>query len=281
MFIDDKFYNEVHFQGVNRAMKLEVVSKLPSHRKHAIPLLLVHGAWHGAWCWENFIPYFADHGYEVHALSLRGHGNSEGRDGIRWYSAAREYVEDVEKVADSLGEAPVLIGHSMGGYITQKYLEKRDAPAGVLLASIPVSGILPMLVRLMRRHPWTTTKSLFLMDPWHLVNSPELVREGFFSDDFPDSELERLFPLVQPESFKLALETSFLRLPRPRRVKTPLLVLAAENDRVFSVAEERATARAYGTEAIVFPNMAHDMMLEKGWKDVADRILEWLGHRGL
>jgi pimeloyl-ACP methyl ester carboxylesterase len=262
-------------------MKLELISKLPTDRKHSTPLLFIHGAWHGAWCWENFLSYFSERGYEVHALSFRGHGNSEGRDGIRWYSVANDYVEDVEKVVKGLGQTPVVIGHSMGGYVTQKYLETHSAPAGVLLASIPVSGIFVMLMRFMRRHPWAALKTLFLMNPWYLVNSPELVKEGFFSDNFPDSEIARLFPYIQPESFRAALETTLFRLPRPRRVKTPLLVLAAENDRIFSVAEERATARAYGTEAIIFPNMAHDMMLEKGWQSVADKILEWLEPRRL
>ena len=40
-------------------------------------------------------------------------------------------------------------------------------------------------------------------------------------------------------------------------------------------------SRAYGTTAEVFPGMAHDMMLEPGWRAVADRILGWLGERGL
>lgn len=262
-------------------MKLEVITKLPRETKHSTPLLFVHGAWHGAWCWENFLPYFAEHGYEAHALSLRGHGNSEGRDGLRWHSAANGYVADVEQVVDQLGKAPVIIGHSMGGYITQKYLETHDAPAGVLLASVPVSGIFMMMMRFLRRRPMATLKALLLMNPWYFVNSPELVKEGFFSDDFPDNEFQRLVPYIQPESFGAALELTFSHLPRPKKVKTPLLVLAAENDRVFTLAEERATAKAYGTEAIVFPNMAHDMMLEKNWQSVADKILEWLQTQGL
>lgn len=60
-----------------------------------------------------------------------------------------------------------------------------------------------------------------------------------------------------------------------------MLVLGAENDRGFSVAEQHATARAYGTEAEIFPDMAHVMMLEPGWKLVADRILSWAVGRGL
>ena len=46
-------------------MELEIISKRPRAKTHPTPLLFVHGAWHGAWCWENFLSYFAEHGYEV------------------------------------------------------------------------------------------------------------------------------------------------------------------------------------------------------------------------
>ena len=261
-------------------MNLEVISRKPEQPAHPNPLLFIHGAWHGAWCWENFLPYFAGQGYEVHALSVRGHGNSAGREKIRWFSP-REYVADVAQVVNSLGQPPILIGHSMGGYLVQKYLETNNVPAGVLLASIPVSGIFGMLLRFMKRRPWATIKTLVLMNPWYLVNSPELTKEGFFSDNFPDDEIRRMFPNIQPESFRFAIETTWLSLPKPGKVRTPLLVLAAEKDRVFSMAEQRATARAYHTEVHVFSDVAHDMMLEQGWQPVADKIIQWLKGRGL
>ena len=261
-------------------MKLEVISKLPLEKTHATPLLFVHGAWHGAWCWENFLPYFAERGYEAHALSLRGHGNSEGRDGIRWHGTAG-YVADVAQVANSLSTHPVLIAHSMGGYVAQKYLEAHNAPAGVLLTSIPTVGIIGMLLRMLRRHPVSTLKALLLLNPWYFVSTPALAKDYLFSDDFPDDKFLEYYPYIQPESFRMALEAAFLKLPRPGKVKTPLLVLGAENDRVFSVAEQKRTARAYKTEAILYPDMAHDMMLESGWRTVADQILHWLGTRNL
>ena len=46
------------------------------------------------------------------------------------------------------------------------------------------------------------------------------------------------------------------------------------------VEEIEDTARAYNTDAEIFP-MAHDMMLENGWEDVAQRILEWLQAQGI
>ena len=45
----------------------------------------------------------------------------------------------------------------------------------------------------------------------------------------------------------------------------------------FTPAELRMTARAYHTQAKLYPGMAHDMMLEKDWQQVADRVIEWLG----
>ena len=60
-----------------------------------------------------------------------------------------------------------------------------------------------------------------------------------------------------------------------------MLVLGAEDDRAFTQDEVRATARAYDTDAQFFPDMGHNMMLEPGWQAVAERITQWLGHRGL
>jgi len=261
-------------------LRLEVISKHPEQKTHATPLVFLHGAWHGAWCWENFFPYFAEQGYEVHALSLRGHGNSEGRERIRWFSV-REYVADLASVVDSLDSSPVLIAHSMGGYVVQKYLESRSVPAGVLLVTIPTVGIIPMLLRMLGRHPGSTLKALLLMNPWYFVYTPSLAKDYLFSDDYPDDKFLEYYPRIQPESFRMALEAAFLNLPRPQKIKTPLLILGAENDRVFTPAEQRKTSRAYKTEAIIYPHMAHDMMLEQGWRTAADQIRNWLHSRGL
>ena len=72
-----------------------------------------------------------------------------------------------------------------------------------------------------------------------------------------------------------------LNLAHPKRVKAPMLILGAEKDTVIAPRDVHDTARAYGVKAEIFPNMAHDMMLEAGWKFVAERILAWLGEKGI
>lgn len=169
----------------------------------------------------------------------------------------------------------------MGGYVVQRYLEQHTAPAAILLASIPVSGIFGFGVRFALRHPWPFLKAHLLLNPWYLVEKPELMHDAFFSPQVSAEEIARHFARLQPESFRMELESMVLNLPQPDKVTAPMLVLAAANDRVFSVAEEQAMARAYATEAEIFLDMAHDMMLEPNWRQVADRILDWLQEHNL
>ena len=66
----------------------------------------------------------------------------------------------------------------------------------------------------------------------------------------------------------------------PQRVRAPVLVAGAEMDGIISVPKVQRTARAYGVEPLIFPGMGHNMMLEEGWPDVADRVDAWVRQIG-
>ena len=265
--------------GPQTAMQLEVITRVPAGAPRPAPLLFEHGAWHAAWCWEeHFLDYFARHGFAAHALSLRGHGASEGRNRLRW-TRISEYVADVAQIAAGLPSVPIVIGHSMGGLVVQKYLETHGTPAGALLASAPPAGALAATLRIAARQPLAFAKANLTLSLWPLVATPALAREAFFSSSMPDAQLRELASRLQDESYRAFLDLLALDLPHPDRIQTPLLVLGAADDAVFSPAEVAATARAYRTEPIMFDGMAHDMMLEAGWERVADQILAWLKAR--
>lgn len=257
-------------------MKLEVISKHPSQSNGGPPLLFVHGAWVGAWYWDvHFMDYFVRQGFTVHAVSLRGHGKSEGQEKLRWTRIA-DYVEDVFTVAQQLPSPPIVIGHSMGGLVVQKYLELHAAPAAVLLASVPPSGVLATTLRLARRHPLIFAKVNLTFSLYPVVATPALARESFFSDLLTDGQVQGYWERLQDESFLGFLDMLALDSPRPDKVKTPILILGAAEDAVFSPAEVEATAHAYNTTAEIFKGMAHVMMLEPQWESVAERISVWL-----
>jgi pimeloyl-ACP methyl ester carboxylesterase len=260
---------------------LEVLDRAPRSASDKPPILFVHGAWHGAWCWdEHFLDYFAEKGYRSVALSLRGHGNSTAPKSMRLCSIA-DFVDDIDTVAKSLPEPPVVIGHSLGGFVVQKYLESHDAPAAVLLASVPVSGITGFLLRRFQRHPWYTATALARMRSLRCVGgTPELARETFFSQLTPEADVLRYTALLGEEyALKISIDALWLNLPRPNLVTTPLLILGADDDECFTQQEVRSTAMAYKTDAEFFPKMSHDMMLDPGWTTVAERIFDWLEKR--
>jgi pimeloyl-ACP methyl ester carboxylesterase len=259
-------------------MQLELISKSPPTGGRSTPLLFVHGAWHAAWCWdEHFLDYFAAQGYHVHALSLREHGNSEKRGRLRWTRIA-DYVADVAQVAGSLPTPPAVIGHSMGGGVVQKYLETHPAPAAILLASMPPAGVLATTLRILRRHPLAFLKMNLTLSLAPLIATPELVRQNFFSADMPAEQVRRYAAQMQDESYRAFLDMLFSR-PQPKRITTPIHVLGGQDDTIFYPYEVEATGRAYHTQAILYPHMAHDMMLEAGWQAVADEMLRWLNSK--
>jgi pimeloyl-ACP methyl ester carboxylesterase len=257
-------------------MKLEIISKYPTDEQRSTPLLFIHGTLHTARCWDvHFLDYFVQHGFAAHAVNLRGHGNSEGQEKLRWTRIA-EFVEDVETTVRQLPSPPILIGHSMGGFILQKYLEDHDIPAAVLLSSPSPAGLLPTAIRTARRQPWAFAKVNLTLSLLPLIASPQLVGEAFFSRNLPEELLVEYWKQTQDDSYMAFLDMVALDLPKPEKLKTPLLVLGAGRDNMIGPHEIEATARAYHTQAEIIPDVAHNSMLEQGWQSVAERILAWL-----
>ena len=257
---------------------LEVIDKGSASHAHPVPLLFVHGGWHGAWCWDDhFLDFFADAGYRAVAVSLRGHGTSPTTKPLQHVSIA-DYLDDIRSVADDLGGAPVLIGHSLGGYVIQRYLEDRSAPAAVLVGSLPPSGVLGAALRVWRRRPQMTVKSRNDPTLVKFLSSAALAREYLFCADTPEAIVQSCWDRAGPESIRAAMKEPMFRRVETRRVSTPMLVLGATHDGFVSVRAVRATARAYRTTPEFF-SMGHNMMLEPGWPQVAGRIDAWLASR--
>ncbi|HLM54963.1 MAG TPA: alpha/beta fold hydrolase [Pyrinomonadaceae bacterium] len=259
-------------------MKLEIISREPEVKRFETPLLFVHGTGHGAWCWdENFLPYFAEKGFGSHAVSLRGHGGSEGREKLKWSSIA-DYVSDVSQAASQLPAKPVVIGHSLGGLVVQKYLERHEAPAGILIAPSPSEGMFWSGLKIQLLNPLLMVKVAVRQDYAVMFSTPKLARKFLFSADADERKVAEYVGRFGGESYRAALEMIY-NLPRPRKIKTPLLVVGARDDAIIAPKKIEKTARAFKADCEIFPNTAHDMMLERGWQKVADFMLGWLGKR--
>lgn len=264
---------------------LEIIDKGNGDASHPVPLLFVHGGVHAAWCWdEHFLDFFAAKGFRAAAVSLRGHGTSPTAKPLPRVSII-DYVDDLCSAAEYLGVAPVVIGHSLGGFVVQKYLETHRAPAGVLVASAPPHGLgrffFRIMVRCARRQPRLVAKSALTGNSVQIISTPALAREAFFSADVTEGDVARWASQFQEESLRAIFDTMLVHRVKPERITTPLLVLGAGLDGSLTTKEVHTTARAHRTEAEIFAGMGHDMMLDPGWSAVAERIYGWLVSRGL
>jgi non-heme chloroperoxidase len=255
---------------------IEVLSCAPKGKtSHATPVLFVHGAFAGAWVWdEHFLPYFAKQGYHAHALSLRGHGTSFGHEHLDAHSV-HDYVDDLATVVTDLGVAPILIGHSMGGFVVQKYLERHPVPATVLMCSVPPQGLVAAQFSMLFQKPGLMVELNRLLGGEDV--SLDILRESLFAQDIPQATLERYYRKMQPESQRAIWDMSIFSLPMLNRMhRPPMLVLGAEHDNLMPAFLVQSTAQTYGVPSKIFKGLGHGVMLEKDWQHVADTVLEWL-----
>ncbi len=259
---------------------LEVIERRPQGKAHRVPLLFIHGAYTAAWCWdEHFLPFFAERGYAAYALSVSGHGGSPGREHLDSFGIDH-FVRDVAGVVAQLPAPPVLIGHSMGGMVAQKYLEGHEAAGLVLMASVPPQGLWAAALGLAFQKPGLMNDLNSFLGGGRVAL--DTLRETMFAQPVGAEDLARWYRRMQPESHRAIWDMTLFNLPLKSRMRLPpLLVLGAEHDHLIPSSQVAMTARHYDGEAEIFPGMGHGMMLERDWEQVAVRILAWLGEQGL
>lgn len=238
-------------------------------------LVFVHGAMHAAWAWdEHFLDYFADRGRHVIALDLRGHGDSASDRSVLWVSI-QDYLDDLSEVVDTLPKPPVLIGHSLGGFVVQRYLEQHTVPGAALIGSMPHSGAMRLTLRAIRHDPLGALRAFATLRLLPMFGSPDAARYWFFSADAPAEDVRAWSDRLSDESFRAVVDT-VMRPVRTRRVRSPLLVVGGSEDRTATPDDVAFTARRYGVQPVVLDGLPHDLMLDPGWERAASRLANWL-----
>jgi len=243
-----------------------------SNQKETI--LFVHGAWHGKWCWDKYFrEEFTNRGYTVVTFDLPGHITSGKIKGINKFSI-KDYVNALSVEVSKLDKAPIIVAHSMGGLILQKYLEKGECKKAIFLASVPPYGVINTTLKFARKSYFYP--SLFGLNLYGLVNSDEKCKEAFFSDSLPQEDIAEHSAKMCSESFRAFLDMLLPWVKVTEKSKIPILVIGAENDTIFSIKDNEKTAKQYDAELVIIEDIAHDMMLDTNHEKVSTKILEWL-----
>lgn len=236
------------------------------------PILFLHGMWEAAWIWEEWLSFFARRGWRGRAVSLRGHGNSKPVPDLGKVRFA-EYLEDALGAARELGN-PVLVGHSMGGLLVQKMAEILDPPAAVAVTPAAPRGFLAI-------RTWTIAKTSLLHLDEILLGKPfsltfeEMAR--LVLNRLPPDDQRNVFARLQPESGRQTFDIAVVGVPvDAAKVRSPLLVIGADGDRITPTRLVRKVAAKYDAEYREYAEHAHMVVWESGWERVAEETADWL-----
>jgi pimeloyl-ACP methyl ester carboxylesterase len=258
-------------------VKQEVLRYLPRNEAGRPPVLFVHGAYSGAWIWEHFLGLFAERGYPAYALSLRGHGGSEGDLASASFG---DYVEDVEIAARAIGAEPVLVGHSMGGLVIQHYLARGGkATAMVALASAPPSGLRSSALHMTMFAPDVLFQLSLLQSLGPEWAAPAVIGRALFSSKSTPESRDGLLQKIQRESPRASAE---LMAPPPltppkAKDRPPVLVLGGDADVFLPRSAMQETADVWRADLDLLKGAPHALMIDTAWRDIAaEKIIAWL-----
>ena len=235
----------------------EVRSVLPEPGSEALPpLLFVPGLGHGPWAFEeHWLKHTASRGFPAHTVALRKNGNQ------------RAYVHDVVQVAASLPRQAVLVGHGAGALIVARALGRYPARAAVL--SAPVLDGWATFGAALRVNPFGTMPAVF-------GASLRLSRRQLFSAELPAEQADAYRGRLTPAGATAQRELITHPAPPKPVGAPPVLVVGSPDDRVVPRSSLDRTAARYGGAPLLFPGMGHDLMLDVGWREPLDAILDWL-----
>jgi alpha-beta hydrolase superfamily lysophospholipase len=253
-------------------------------------IVLVHGLWLTPRSWEHWVQRYSDAGHDVQAPAWPG--MEVEVDALRKDPSVMnglgvgEIADHYERLIRAMDSAPIIMGHSFGGAVTQILLDRGLGVAGVALHPAPVKGVLRLPFNALRAsfpvlgNPANRKRTVMLThDQWHFAFTNNL--------DEHDSRAayERYAvpgpgrPLFQAASANLvpnaATKVNFRNAGR-----APLLVVGCGHDHTVpeSLAREAYTRQRKSgavTELKIYPDRSHFTAGEPGWEDVADHALEW------
>ena len=255
---------------------IHVETHQPERRSRKPPILMVHGVLTGSWLWSSFAAYFAERGWEAHALNLRGHFTSDLADLAT--TRMRDYAEDVGVAARQLGRAPVVIGWGMGALAALMYAQTRPVLGLVLLAPSPPAAALP---RRPADHELKLVPGVYDAAWWGWLAPLDELHT--WMPDMTDDELMKMQEMLTGarESGRARQERMLGVEISPELIRVPTLVIGAGLDDVIHPSEARRTADLLGATYEYIPGASHFglVMGSNTWPAVAGSIMGWLEER--
>ena len=245
--------------------------------------VLIHGMWGTPEVWRDWQAFLQARGWTCSAPALRHHdAPPHAPPAALGTTSLVDYADDLAAHLASFDDKPVVIGHSMGGLIALQLCARGLARAAVLLTPAPPADIFAIrpsnfwaFARIQARWGWwrkphrATLKEAL----WHTFNTSDANDGREQHAGFVHDSGRALFEMGLP-----FLDRRKAAHVDPRLITVPLLVFAAERDRLTPPSVVRRTARYFGKAAdyVEYANQGHWVVGQPGWERIAEDAVTWL-----
>jgi pimeloyl-ACP methyl ester carboxylesterase len=243
-------------------------------------IILIPGLWMTALSWEHWVKRYSEKGYYVIAANWPGMNadiDQLRRDpGSFAKLGLTEVVDHYEQIIRGLETAPIIIGHGVGGLVTQILLDRGWGAAGVAIASAPPKGVFRSVfgnLRFALKGRSLTPQQFHYDFANTLAEAPSIAAFERYVVPAPNRILRRLalwnFSPDAPSTVRFHNDS-----------RAPLLLVAGGKDRVVPSSMVKANFDSYReskaeTDYKEFPEQTHFTLVHDGWQKVADYVLGW------
>jgi non-heme chloroperoxidase len=255
------------------------------------PAVFVHGLWLLPSSWDRWAQVFELAGFTALTPGWPDDPETtqEAKDDPEVF--AKKSVGDVadhfEDVIRKLDKTPVVIGHSFGGLLAQILAGRGVSAATVAIDPAPFRGVLPLPISALR------SASPVLSNPLNRHRAVPLTYEQFryaFTNAVDEGEAKQLYetycvpasgePVFQAAAANLNPWTE-AKVNSKNPERGPLLIISGEKDHIVPPAITNASFKKQKrnkavTEIEEIPGRGHSLTIDHGWREVADKALNFV-----
>lgn len=217
-------------------------------------VVLIHGMWSTPETLDQLAEVFTRQQFEVHCPALPGH-LPKAQMGLEQLEelksqSLRDYVNYMVEYVEGLQQAPIIVGHSMGGLIAQLVAQQVECQALITISSAPPAGI--------NGWSWSVIKTfgrnLFRFPLWKQFTELKLKNIAYGIANSQSAEVhQQILESSTYESGKASFEIGMWFLfPHPpsrvisNKIRCPVLVIGGTQDKITPFAVQRKIAESYG-----------------------------------
>jgi pimeloyl-ACP methyl ester carboxylesterase len=257
----------------------------------ATPVAFIHGLWLLPSSWDRWAAFFEEAGYTALTPDWPDDPGSiqaaRAEPEVLANKTLKQIADHTTEVITALHKKPVLIGHSTGGLLAEMLAGRGLAAATVAIDPGVFRGVLPLPLVVLRG------VGPFLINPFTRRRALTLTFDQFkygWANALDEGEARELYDTFHVAGSGVALVQMGMANLNPwteSKVDTknpergPLLIIDGEKDQTVPWAIAHAAYRLQKrnpgvTEIVKMPNRGHALVIDHGWREVAQTALDFV-----